>query len=307
MTAPRPVLRLRLRGSEVRDGEIPLDDLVAVAQETQAVVRRIAQGMVGQRRPGRPTTAVEEATTLSLIGLHKGSTVLEIAGAASPEDTLGLGDLPLDLGERSIAMFIEAAEALTRDIPQLPLGFDSAAAEDLDRWLRRATKYEGVGLEGEIRGRRFDVALVPANARKRLRGLNLQPSMPFVSPTEQAIEGVLYAVNTHTGTYSIEDDATHKIRLKVPEDLRSDANLLISRRVRAVGKPDVDDAGRLTSFAVTRLNPAPDLRALHEQESFFDRHALTPVPPRSSERLDAWAIEGLSEDESSGFLAALAD
>jgi hypothetical protein len=301
----RPILRLHLRSPDLPAGEIPLEDLVRVATKTQAVVRRLARGIVGQRGPGRAGERIEEATQLTLIGLRSGSTVLEIAGVedVAPEPD-GIFDLPAGLGSRALDLLMDGVSALTVEKGSLPLGVDAAAIGDIDQWLRSLAKYAEVGVDLSGPSRDKYIEIVPRVARQRLRTLETQPSVPFVSSTEQAIEGSLYALNTHTG---IEDDAGHKLRLSVPEDLRADAALLVTRRVRAIGVPDVDEHGGLRSFTVTRLVPAPDLAALHEQGRFFERHELRTVTVSGDRSLDSWAIEGITQAEADEFMSAISE
>jgi hypothetical protein len=215
--------------------------------------------------------------------------------------------LPLDLGARALTLFADGVAALATQAPELPVGFDAPAVKDLDSWLRRVSEYSAVGLEATILGQHTSFELPPREARKRLRTLDAQPPIPFVNPTEQALEGTLYAVNLHTGTYSIQDDAAHTIRISVPEDLRGEAALHLGRRVRAIGRSEISEAGRLTAFTVSRLIRAPDLAALLQQASFFDAHELTAKSPPPGQTLDGWIIHGISEDDADQFLAALSE
>src|SRR5215217_6519323 len=96
----RPLLRLRLGDNKHPDGEIPLQDLAQIARETQQTVRRLGRALVARPGPGRATSAIEQATELSLVGLAKGSTILEIAGPDISADELALQDMPSDLSER---------------------------------------------------------------------------------------------------------------------------------------------------------------------------------------------------------------
>jgi hypothetical protein len=296
---------MRIRGASARDGEIPLTDLGRLAEETQALVRRLARGLVGQRGPGRASFQIEKSTALTLVGLRAGSTILDIAGPMEAEDALDFGNMPLDLGDRALIMFLEGMSALGSTTPELPVGYDAAAVDDLQTWLKSIRGYKSVELDSNIRGRRFHASVQPIAARRMVRELQPQPSMPYVSPTEQALEGSLYALNMHTGTYSIRDDSQHTIRLKLPPEIREEAAQLINQRVRAIGKPEIDDSNRLTGFTAYRLIPAPDLAVLHLQGRFFERHDLTAVAAADDRMLSEWVIEDLSEAEVDGFLSAL--
>jgi hypothetical protein len=306
----RPVISLRLIGAGQSDGEIRLEDLTKIAEATQSVVRRIARAMVGQRRLGRSTEPVSQATALSLVGLHKGSTVLDIAGPPMMDEQAAFEfDLPTDLGELSLKLLSEGVCALATedDVAELPVGFDSSLVYDFDGWLRSLRKFDSVAIDANIGGKQLHAQVVPQTARKRLSEAAPQPILPFVSPTEQALEGKLYALNLNTGTFSIEDDAGHKIRLKVPEGLRRDAAAFVDHHVRAVGKPELDEVGRLRSFEVSRLELAPDVGALSHQTGFFEPHELRPPAPGDLKNLDEWAIDDLTDEETASFMDALAD
>lgn len=308
--AARPVISLQLNGAGQGEGEIRLEDLTKIAEATQSVVRRIARSMVGQNRSGKASQPVSDATTLSLVGLRKGSTILEIAGPPlMDEQTAFEFDLPTDLSELSLKLLSEGVCALASDddVPELPAGFDSSLVHDFDDWLRSLRKFDSVVVESAIGGKDLQARIVPRTARKRLEEAAPQPALPFVSPTEQALRGKLYALNLNTGTFSIEDDAGHKIRLRVPTEVRQTAALLVTHYVKAIGKPTLDELGRLRSFTVTSLELAPDVEALAQQTGFFETHDLRPPTPKDLRTVDGWAIEGLTEEEADGFLSALAD
>lgn len=164
-----------------------------------------------------------------------------------------------------------------------------------------------MALESHVGAHVVEVRVQPQAARRRLRDVLPQPSLPFVSATQQMLEGTLYALNLNTGTFSIEDTAGNKIRIKVPETLRRTAATYVGHQVRAVGDAELDEHLRLKSFEVTNLELVTDREQLSEQTGFFDKHEL-PRPNQGEIRdSEAWGIDGLSEEESSDFLAALAE
>jgi hypothetical protein len=167
-------------------------------------------------------------------------------------------------------------------------------------------RYQSIGFESRVGGKVTQATALPAVARERLRSVTPQPLLPYVSASQQALEGRLYALNLNTGSFHVEDDAGHKIRTVLPDAVRADASMLVSRRVRAVGKPELDELGRIKSFRVDRIGAAPDLVGLSEQKSFFDVHDLEVKPPAGEEgTLDEWAIRDLSDAEADDFMAAL--
>jgi predicted regulator of amino acid metabolism with ACT domain len=110
----RPTLHLRLIRPNERDGEISLAELAKVAEQTQRVVTRIARDMIDDRASGRPRHNISDATTLSLIGLRSGSTVLDIALPEAAADTLMAEDMPQELGEMALTVLAESLVELLR-------------------------------------------------------------------------------------------------------------------------------------------------------------------------------------------------
>lgn len=301
----RPTLRLHLHGDRVRDGEMPLTDLAKVAEQTQRVVMRIARGLIDDRFPGPVPQNVADATTLFLTGLGRGSVVLDIALAAPPQDTLNAQGMPIQIGEIAMTALIESLQILSDDepAPVLPVGIDDKAVDDIDEWLRTLRRYQHVTIDAELTRSSFQAEIVPRDARKKLQNATSQPTIPYISADHQAITGRLYALNLRTGTFRIEDDARHSIRLTVPEDMRSEAAQLVDTRVRAIGNASLDEHHRLLSFNVAALEELPDLI---DQLAFFERHELIE-PPRviTSGELGQGVILNLSDDEIDDFMAAL--
>lgn len=301
----RPRVRLRLLGGSTEDGEIRLDDLGKIASETQTLIRRLARGLVGRRSVGRTPAVIERATLLTLVGLHRGSTVLEIAAPAHADGMLEAEGMPEDLGPRALRLLLGAMEVIAVDGTDMPLGFDGAASDDLDLWLKDLGGFKEVEIQSELAELR-QIRVAPREARIRLHAVTPAPAFPWVSATDQALSGRLYALNLDTGTFSIEDEGGRKIRLTVPRDLRADAATLVNRSVRAVGKPTTDEAGRLRSFAVVRLEQRPDVEGLRQDE-FFARHDLPARSGPPGEHADDWTISGLSDEDVDIFMTTLSD
>lgn len=307
MTSPtRSRLNIRLQGGGERDGEIALSDIGKIAEQTQQLVLGLAEALTG-RQVGRRPTALIDATRLYLVGVARGSTVLEIAGTESINDALKSDDMPGEIGDLALELLMEAATSLAGDDDQLPVGIDRRGAQILDRWLRDLRGYESLVIEGTIGGTpKPPTTLAPGAARQKLRGMEPQPSVPYLPSGQQALTGRLYALNLDTGSFTVRDDAAHAIRLAVPIDLRSEAAHLIGVRVRATGTPEVDNAGRLVGFRVAQIERAPNLDELR-QGAFFERHELLAGSLTPDTNLQEWAIPDLSEDEIDGFVAATAD
>ena len=178
--SPRPMLHLRLSGADERDGEVPLADLARVAEGTQCVVTRIARGMIDDRGPGRLRQNVANVTTLFLIGLRSGSTILDIALPRSAEETLSTEGLPVELGELALTVLVESLDMLSEDgpAPVLPVGVDDRAVQDIDLWLRVLRGYQSVTIDAELSRGAFRTEITPRAVRKRLRGASSQTIHP---------------------------------------------------------------------------------------------------------------------------------
>jgi hypothetical protein len=288
----RPLLRLRLHGGLFEPGEPPLGDLARLAEETQAVARCFGRMAAGRAGLGRVPTVVPAATQLKLVGLDAvgDATLLDLAGVDAPAGGL-LGEaLPLDLGARALFAFVDSLTALTEDHPELPAGFDEDTRYGLDNWLRRVRRFERVVVSVSVGGLARGCELDAAAARDRLAVMELPPHEPLVPPSRHAVEGVLYALNLHTGTYAVEDDHGQRIRLTVPEALRPSSASLISRRIRAEGDATIDDQGRLHLLNVAGLAPA----------QVFEQPSIAGVPngaARAAGHPAPGAIAGAAVDD----------
>lgn len=72
-------MKLKLQGPGVRRGRISIPDLVRICTEAQKVVNKQAEVIKGKKtiHPGPSANAIQQECTLELIGIGKGSTVLE--------------------------------------------------------------------------------------------------------------------------------------------------------------------------------------------------------------------------------------
>ena len=304
----RPIVELRLGSLDTRPGEISFYDLERVAKQTQRLVHRIGRSLVGMTRPGRSTHPVERATALTLAGLRAGSTILDVVGVPLVVDDGAMDfNIPIDLSDRSIAMWADAVAALSEPGAGLPAGFDVPMVEAMEDWLRSLRKFPSIGLAAEVQNRSVMASVQPQAARQVLREVSPQPSLPWVSSTDQALVGYLYQVNLSTGTFSIRDRTEHVTRISVPPDLRTRAAQYIGSRVRAIGRPEIDDIGHMVAFRVALLTQLPEAG---EQGEFFGRDELQPAVPRARGEhkplsFEMFGIPGLRDEEVTRFQTAL--
>lgn len=113
----RPVLQLKVKGPGVRSGRIPIPELVRLCQEAQNAVNRQAEALEGRKtvHPGPISANIQSECTLELIGIRKGSTILQF-GFAKPQ-------LPLPFEEDSLrALGVEVVTELASTIESLGNG-----------------------------------------------------------------------------------------------------------------------------------------------------------------------------------------
>lgn len=299
----RARLTLRLHGGASEAGKIPLDDIARIAQDTQELIRRLARGISGRGGPGRTPKDLERLTDLLLVGLHEGSTVIEIEAPAAQAE-FELPDVQPDIGVQAIDALMKGLDAAINRQP-LPHTFSEPALAGLRQWFVSLGNYSEVALDAQTKGHRT-VTFVPANARESLFEGPLELEEPLILD-ERAIEGVLYAVNLHSHTYSIEDDAGRSIRCTLSEEPENIGQLL-GHRVRAEGVSSVDDEGRIEHFDVRLVRLAETPSQLN-RDRFFRKVDVEQLIAENVpvSQLASLEIEGLTEDESAAFLSALSD
>jgi hypothetical protein len=214
--------------------------------------------------------------------------------------------VPANLDEITIGLAIEAFRRLgDGERPEMPAGIDARAVEDIAAWLRGVRTYDFVSIDAVLPdGRQEEVTVMPRIAQQRIGSAVTAPMMPYVTMTDQALDGQLYAVNLRSGIFRIEDVTGRSIRIEVPESLRSRTAQLVGTRVRVIGKPNLDKRHHLMSFEATDIGTGHAPPGI-EQTGFFDPHELVLKPPVSDDELDSWGVYDLAEDEVEAFLAIL--
>lgn len=93
---------VQLDGPKVGSGEIDFDSLVEFGEHFQDAIRRLVNVLQGKQAvlPGHPTTAATEAASFRLVGIKKGSTILQLK-ATSSDLWPGAADMAVvELGRR---------------------------------------------------------------------------------------------------------------------------------------------------------------------------------------------------------------
>lgn len=300
----RSQLRLRLMKTDYPDGEIPLDRLSAVARGAQLLVTRLARAGEGRGGVGRSPRKLSEDIRLMFVGIEPGSTQLLIA-APPREPQLDLGPAFEQMVEQALAALADGVDAAANG-EALPEAFDDLSRRALGEWLDAIAQASGeTEMESRIGGRPpKTVRFRPSQAVASVQGATAdRQSLP---PVE--VEGVLYAVNLHTGRYVIEDDMGSSINLLTSMFTGEQVAPLLGRRVKAGGNPEYDDGGRLKEIDVLSLTPAPSLEGFDSDR--FRRgveleELLEGVEPIQS--VDDLAIDDLTEAEIDAFVRSLAE
>ncbi|HUP70812.1 MAG TPA: hypothetical protein VM142_13505 [Acidimicrobiales bacterium] len=302
----RTHLALRLVGGQQRDGEIPLVDLAKIAAETQVLVRRLARSITDRSGPGRTPAHLEELTQLLLVGIHGGSTVLEIAGPQM-EAQLDLGEVALDAGAQAVEALLDGIDAIRRG-GSLPGPYDDITIRSLDAWL--ATVGETAGefeIEATVANREWRI---PRTVVEGAREALVRPAPPSSAQParSQVVEGVLYDANLHTGRYVIEDDMGHAIALETSIFTSEHVAPLLGQRVRAEGTPRLDEGGRLQAIEASVLLPATEIEGL-DSEAFWRNIELDELLSDAEplQALEDLRISGLTEEEGDAFLRVISE
>ncbi len=208
-------MQLRLQSARLPEGEISLDEISKIAELTQRFIRRLARGLTDTRGPGPAPSRIIEGTRLFLVGVRRGSTILEVAGPVHGTTMFSESDpVPEDLDEITINLALEALGRLNDEAPEMPTGIDARAAADIDEWLRGLRSYDSVQIGAALPTRGTeDVTVVPRQARQRLKSATVAPVVPYVTMNQQALDGHLYAVNLRSGLFRIEERCCWSIQM----------------------------------------------------------------------------------------------
>lgn len=302
-TSERSTIRLRLLGNQYPAGEISLSDLGAVAERGQRLATRLARAEEGRGGPGRSPGRLTEGVRLMFTGIEPGSTQLLIAGPPR-EPQLDLGPMGEETVERVFLQLTQGlnAAASGRDLPN---GYDDLSRRALAEWLDAlAETAPEVEIVCRVGGRDpLTVRFYPAAARASVQEPPSSHAPPAIS-----VEGVLYAVNLHTGRYRIEDDMGSIIDLVASLFTNEQIAPLLGERVAASGSAVYDDAGRIKEVDATTITPAPGIDGL--DPSRFWRAVEIEELLKDSSPVTSWdelLIPGLSVDEGDAFLRALSE
>lgn len=293
---PRARVELRLSGGV--DGAIPLDDLAKVAGHAQELVRKLGRAVAGKGGPGRPPSYLERVTDLVAVGIREGSAVLEIEAPAWASELDLPGEVESDSGLQALELVSSALEAVAAGHP-LPEPYTEPIRNELRAIIEATASYEALEWTLKHHGGSRTASLRPAAVT-----VPQLLSAPPTPPERGTVEGELYALNSKTGTYTLEDITGHAINCHVDPGSSIAARLdhLVRNTVALSGEITRDTGGRITGLQVEHVETR-DLPGGGAFWSFNADEALSTALPIAS--VADLAIDGLSDAEGTEFRRAL--
>lgn len=118
---PRSVLRLKVKGSHIRPGRIPVPELIAICTQAQLAIHRQAEALEGRKslKPGPKSAGVLEKCTLEVFAIGRGSAVISFA-EPDPEplpqaDMLAFPGIEMPtLGETAVLAVVNSINSVRR-------------------------------------------------------------------------------------------------------------------------------------------------------------------------------------------------
>lgn len=278
----------RLIGAETPQGQIDVDDAVAILQKLQELATKVGRVETGAEQHGRPGKKVERVAKLRLVGLKAGSTVIEVQ-RVDDEDMLTF-DLEHEQGfDARFAAIIEAIGADAR--PAAVSDTIAETAADLVSALQKAAPEIEFRSAGVLR-RAFKTA---ETHRETWR-----PALTEPTPESVTVVGRLYAVNLKSHRLQVQDDIGNEFALPKVENDAAIGHLL-GAYVSVTGRPEKDLRGRLAEIHGAIIEAAPQIAA---SPGARDSVSLDEILAAASGPI-AGGIPELTEDEANAFFEAL--
>ena len=276
---------LKLDAMAVPPGEIEFRDLVDLADALQLTATRIGRQVGRAEGPGRASRGIDDASSLRLRGLQKGSTGVDfVLGNAS--------SLPDVTDELQIKQRFEeiVASIATNSPPEWVSPLVAKAAERVAASIiasgARYFSFSSTGLNGRM------ITSAPVAVDKL--DVGVWKVEPKVTTESISVTGLLEAVDIRANRFRVRDDIGNDIRIEDVVDLESAAQL-IGQRVVATGVAERDDRSRVRLIE-------PSIVA----EQLPNRWFLLPSdqsPPLT--RFPDLPVAGVTDDEIEAFLAEI--
>ncbi len=290
MTEPRARIEIALDGGTA--GAIPLADLARLAEHLQELTHRLARSLQERDGPGRSPLSLHLLSDLVAVGIRSGSAVLEVEAPAW-SDELAFADLAPDAGVQALSLVLAGLETSATQSP-LPSAYTEPARESLRKFVASAQSYDRMSLSFSHHNEDKKVSVQPAVVR--FPTLAEEPSQE-----EGQIEGELYALNSHSGLYQVEDNTSHTVKCHADpqSSMARDLEDAIRRTVRLSGLITRDPGGRIRDIEI-KLVEAVEATAVgweFDLGSAIDEAA--PIDPSE------FIIPDLTEEEAQAFLDAI--
>lgn len=272
-------LELRLQGTGVEDGQLTFAGLNKITGALQLLATRIGRALVGQQGPGRSPLTVENATELRLRGLHRGSTILDVA--VGEDHVLGEG-----LEHRTVDQIFElfSGVATDRPPPWTTPSIGEAVVQVVDALTAVSDRCE-LTSPG-----RLLVPVIPGSASR-----SVWPTADVENHTQAdvSVSGRLDLVDLRRSRFRIRDAAGNDILLLRVVNV-SDAARLVGRPVTARGEATLGPRGQIIAVSGADV-------AVTEMPSW----TLPAVVLIDATSPPTGGVDGVTPVEVEGFLASL--
>ncbi|MEO8292602.1 MAG: hypothetical protein ABI635_05645 [Actinomycetota bacterium] len=289
------VFSLTVEADDIEPGKIAVRDLARLSELVQRGLERTARVLSGQpgSAPGRLPRTIEDATRLVLIGIGRGSAVLQLelpepVEAGSPRHEEPLFAPPArDLGFRAMDTFVRGLHEIEQvsDAGAVPDGWDSSVME-VARGLAEVVEERNIALTFDARPPDLSasVARMTPQTAPRLRELRAPVRR------RRTARGRLIAVDLTTGRVDVQEAAGGRVSCHYGEALESAVKRHLGVVVVASGEEDYDEA--LRKHGRLELD---SLEGASEQMGFEDTFWLNRSAAEQAAQQGVGPIESIDE------------
>lgn len=243
---------VQLEGPNVGPGEVDFDSLVAFGEHFQDALRRLANVVEGKQavQPGHPTAAATSAANFRLVGIKKGSAILQLK-AMSDDIWPGAADM--------------AVVELARRVHSSKTPLDAGIVNALDE------ARSSLGTTGAFRvrshGMKTMVVTPRVVERLRARAVAQTPSAQM----HRVVTGWLHMADVQPNEFVIRTPTGVEWRCAFPPTMKQAVLSLLDRVVVAAGQGA--RTGRLGRLEIESIREAP---AVYQETLQGDSERLLP-------------------------------
>ncbi len=235
MTANTPLLTLKLEGSEVRAGWVPVTDLIHLLTRIQLCVKRVGQALsLGESndKQGRMSSEVETSCSLDMVALDQGSALigLDLHTEQHPLNTLFGEEEPL--GRSAVRTLVEGVSHFSEGRIYPIKGFDigvlrslSEAAEILSSGVE-SIEFSYQGEDGSPQSAHLD-----NKTRERIT-----QSLGQDMVNQMTIQGVIREINLERGSCQILTLGGEAINCNFERAMEQDVKAVLDLMVEITGE-----------------------------------------------------------------------